>query len=411
MKKLLNLCLFSLIFTSGFAQKSKLDEEIVRSIADRILDDTHYGFVSWISNNKYNSASEIPEGEPVRFESQYLGWYYPNGVINIAMVDLGELLGEQKYTDHAINMINFAFDNYPVFENRLKPGMRERGYPYRELFIMRELDDCGAIGASAIEVYQKEKRKDVMDYIDKVAVHITKKQDRLEDGTLVRKFPNEMTLWADDLYMSVPFLARMGNLTGDEKYFNDAAHQVLKFNDYLWNEDKGLYYHCYFSDLERNGVAHWGRCNGWIMMATVNLLNFIPEDHPQREQIRLNLEKHILGIAKYQDENGLWHQLLDKNDSYEESSCSAMFVYTIARAVNMGWIDKRYASIAIRGWQGLTEHMITHDGQLRDVCVGTGIQNDLVFYYTRPKRLNEVHGLGAILEAGIEIIILKNKEN
>jgi rhamnogalacturonyl hydrolase YesR len=85
-----------------------------------------------------------------------------------------------------------------------------------------------------------------------------------------------------------------------------------------------------------------------------------------------------------------------------------MFVYCIARAVNEGWIDPRYGSIAIHGWEGLKTYKITDDGQLKDVCVGTGIEDNLVFYYHRPARLNEKHGLGAVLEAGIEITRLKN---
>jgi unsaturated rhamnogalacturonyl hydrolase len=256
-------------------------------------------------------------------------------------------------------------------------------------------------------VYNLVKRKDYREYINKTAIHIMQKQDRLPDGTLVRKSPHEMTLWADDLFMSVPFLARIGNLTGEEKYFSDALKQVFNFNKYLWNPDKELYYHCYYSDLERNGVAHWGRCNGWIMMAQVHLMNFLPEDHPQREELRKTLEQQILGIAKYQNGDGLWHQVLDKTDSYLESSCSAMFVYSIARAVNEGWIDRRYASIALRGWEGLKENKITLDGQLKDICVGTGIEDNIVFYYNRPARTNETHGLGAIIDAGIEVIKLR----
>ena len=85
-----------------------------------------------------------------------------------------------------------------------------------------------------------------------------------------------------------------------------------------------------------------------------------------------------------------------------------MFVYSIARAVNEKWIDARYGSIAINGWEGLTEQKIRLDGQVKDICVGTGIEDNLVFYYDRPAGLNEKHGLGAVIDAGIEVIKLKN---
>ncbi len=399
----------SLIFLTAqlWSQQTLSDEQTVRSIADRILAETQYGFVTVAGDQYYKTATEIPEEVSAKFKSDFLGWYYVNGVINMAMIDLGEFLHEEKYINHCINQVYFGFDNYKVFQSRYTPDMPRWGYPYRELFRIMELDDCGAMGASAIEAYHRKPSQELREYFDRVADHILNKQDRLPDKTLVRQGPHKMTLWADDLYMSVPFLARMGKFTGEQKYFDDAVTQVINFNKYLWNKDKGLYYHCYYSDLNRNGVAHWGRCNGWVMMAEVHLLNMLPSGHPRREEIRKILENHILGIAKYQNAKGLWHQLLDKNDSYEESSCSSMFVYAIARAVNMGWIDQGYATIALAGWEGLKNYMITTDGQLKNVCIGTGIQDDLVFYYNRPARINELHGLGAVIEAGIEIIRLK----
>jgi len=268
--------------------------------------------------------------------------------------------------------------------------------------------DFGAMGASIMDIYEKIKRPDYKEYIENGATRITKGQERLEDGTLVRTFPHEMTIWADDLYMSVPFLVRLGRFTGDNKYYDDAIHQVLKFSDYLWDEGREIYWHCCYSDLKRNGVAHWGRCNGWVMLAQVHLLNILPKDYPKRDLIIKNLEKQIIGISKYQGPDGLWHQILDRSDSYTESSCSAMFVYGIAMAVNEGWIDKRYSSIAVRGWNGLIKEKILPDGQVKDICVGTGIEDDMVFYYQRPARTNEKHGFGPVIDAGIEIIRLKN---
>jgi unsaturated rhamnogalacturonyl hydrolase len=212
-----------------------------------------------------------------------------------------------------------------------------------------------------------------------------------------------MTLWADDLYMSISFLARMGDLTGDPQYFNDAIRQVNNFTKYLYNEQTQLYYHCWYSDLKKNGVAHWGRCNGWVMMAQVDLLEYLPEDFPGREELLRILRQQILGVSRYQSESGLWFQLLDRNDSYLETSCTAMFTYGIAKAVNQGWIDSRYLSIAVRGWEGI-KTKIRSDGQIEGICAGTGIQDDLIFYYKRPAPLNDIHGIGAVLLAGMEVI-------
>lgn len=407
MQKMYSIIALLILSVQTYGQNTDVDEAVVRSIADNVIEHTSFEYMDYATRKTYKTTDEIPENTDVFFVDHYTEWGYTMGVLNMSMINLGAYLNDEKYTNYPIEHVANGFDNYEYFEKTFRNDRRHYRWPYGQLWTMEELDDCGAMGASVIDVYEMVKRDDYKEYIDNTAVHIMEKQERLSDGTLVRTRPHEMTLWADDLYMSVPFLARMGKLTGEDKYYDDALKQVFNFTDYLWQENKELYYHCYYSDLERNGVAHWGRCNGWIMMAQVHLMNFLPEDHPQREMLRMNLERQILGIAKYQNGDGLWHQVLDKTDSYTESSCSAMFVYSIARAVNEGWIDKRYASIAITGWEGLKEHKITLDGQLKDVCVGTGIDDTIVFYYNRPARTNEKHGLGAIIEAGIEIIKLK----
>ena len=101
----------------------------------------------------------------------------------------------------------------------------------------------------------------------------------------------------------------------------------------------------------------------------------------------------------------MWRQLIDKPDSYLESSSTAMFIYGIATAINEGWLDKEYAGIAVNGWKGL-EQKIREDGQVEGICKGTGTVENIKYYYDRPTILNDIHGLGAILLAGAEMIKL-----
>jgi len=406
MKAWKTICLLIGITFFTYAQ-SDSDELIVRRIADYVLEHYANSFIDTANGAEYSGTEDIPEGARVRLKTPFQEWHYTNGVINMAMMNLAGQLNESRYFDYAARQIAFGMDNYKFLQSRFKKDVPHHQYPLGQLWTMEELDDCGAIGASMIEVYKKVKRADYRDYIDKTANHILNRQDRLEDGTLVRKFPHEMTIWADDLYMSVPFLARMGELTEDAKYWNDAILQIEKFTQYLWNDETGLYFHCYYSDLNRNGIAHWGRSNGWVMMAQVHLLNILPEDHPKRAALIANLERQILGVAKYQDANGLWHQVLNRMDSYSETSCTAMFTYCIARAANKGWIDHRYASIARNGWEGMKKHKIQPDGQVKDICVGTGIEDNMVFYYNRPTALNDTHGIDSVIDAGVEIIRMK----
>ena len=198
----------------------------------------------------------------------------------------------------------------------------------------------------------------------------------------------------------------MGEFTNDHRYFDDAVQQVIKFHKYLFNEEKGLMSHCWYSDVNRTGAAFWGRANGWALLAQVDLLDRLPKNSLYRDTLLALLRRHIHGISQYQNSGGLWHQLLDKEDSYLETSCSAMFVYTIARSVNKYYIEPQYASIAKRGWQGVMSK-VHADGQIEGVCAGPVVSDDIDDYYHRPTPLNDVHGVGVTLLAGAEIVQTK----
>jgi len=392
------------------AQDIARTEKVLRSIADNIIYDTKFEFVDEKTEKRFGSFQNVPSEVKLKLQSPYNDWRYWNGVLNIAILKLGNEFNEPAYTEFVSKTLSFSFDNYKYFEKHYN-GEGKWNYPFGQFFIMEELDDCGAMGASLMEVYKSDHQIRYLDYINKAANHILNLQGRLEDGTLVRSFPYKWTLWADDLYMSISFLSRMGEMTGDSKYFDDAAKQVLNFHKYLFNEEKGLMYHCWYSDVKKPGVAFWGRANGWALLAQIDLLDRLPKDYLQRNTLLQLLQKHILGIAQYQSVDGLWHQLLDKVDSYLETSCTAMFTYAIARAINKGYIEPRYKSIAQHGWEGILSR-IHLDGQIEGVCAGTGVGDDLVHYYQRPTPLNDAHGIGAVILAGAEILqLLKHAEN
>jgi Predicted unsaturated glucuronyl hydrolase involved in regulation of bacterial surface properties, and related proteins len=390
------------------AQDRSITTDKLRAVANAVLKDATFQFVDQKTGKLYKSTNEVPQDARLGLESPYNDWRYWNGVLNIGMTKLGEVLHEPAYSEFPVKNIAFSFNNYSYFKKKYN-GEGKWNYPFGERFIMEELDDCGAMGGSVIEVYRHDKQERYREYIDQAAKHILTKQTRLEDGTLVRSFPNTWTLWADDLYMGLSFLSRMGELTHDIKYFDDAAMQVIQFHKYLFNEQIGLMPHCWYSDVKRPGVAFWGRANGWAILAQVDLLDRLPRNHPQRDTLLALLQRHILGIARYQGSDGLWHQLLDKTDSYLETSCSAMFTYAVVRAVRKGYIEPRYASIAQRGWEGVMSK-IQADGKVEGVCTGTVVSDDLVYYYRRPTPLNDVHGLGTILLAGAEIMLYLNEQ-
>src|SRR5262249_26416687 len=162
-----------------------------------------------------------------------------------------------------------------------------------------------------------------------VAAFIAQKQMRMPDGTLARPRPQPVSLWADDAYMSIPFLAQMGKLTGDRRYFDDAARQVLQMSARLFNPTNDLYAHAWCENTRMPPRFYGGRAAGWVLMATAELLTVLPEDHPDRAKILDQYRHAIQGIAAVQSSNGMWHQLLDKPDSYLESSATAMFTFAV----------------------------------------------------------------------------------
>jgi len=386
------------------AQDSTATHARLRLMADAIVSDATFRFIDR-SGKTYAAPEKARPDEQLRPESPYNDWRYWNGVLNIAMIRLGEVFVEPAFIRYAQENITFSFDHYGFFENRYDSTSKWE-YPFAQRFIMEELDDCGAMGASLLEVNRRDPQDRYKNYIDQTAQFMLNKQHRLDDGTFVRPFPPKWTVWTDDLYMSVSFLSRMGEWSGDVRYFDDAALQVINFHKHLFDETRGLMVHCWYADVDRPGVAFWGRANGWALLAQVDLLDRLPSEYPERDTLLHLLRKHIMGIARYQGGDGLWHQLLDKTDSYLETSCSAMFTYTVARAVNKGYIEPRYASIALRGWEGVMSKILS-DGQVEGVCAGTGVSDDLVHYYRRPTPLNDIHGIGAVILAGVEILQLK----
>jgi hypothetical protein len=216
--------------------------------------------------------------------------------------------------------------------------------------------------------------------------YISTKQQRLADGTLARNRPILGTgnVWLDDDYMSVPALAQMGRLTGEGKYFDDAAKQVLQFSKILFVPEKGLYIHGLVEGMQQHPRFYWGRANGWAAMAEVELLSVLPENHPGYAPVLALLREHVRGLQETQGKSGLWHQLLDRPETYEETSASAMFVFAATRAINRGWIDgKAYGPMVSLGWNALAQK-VNARGQVEGTCIGTGLAWDAMWYAYRP---------------------------
>jgi rhamnogalacturonyl hydrolase YesR len=209
--------------------------------------------------------------------------------------------------------------------------------------------------------------------------------------------------------MAVPAIAQMGKLTGDKKYFDDAVKQILQYSQRMFNKEKSVYMHGWVESMTVHPQFHWGRANGWAFIAMADLLDVLPENHAGRKAVLQQFQALAKGITSYQSGKGFWHQLLDRNDSYLETSATAMYAYCLARGCNKGWLEPMvYAPAALLAWNAVTTK-VNDKGQVEGTCVGTGMAFDPTFYYYRPTNVYAAHGYGPLLLSGSEIInLLKN---
>lgn len=384
------------------APLDRIRDYFVRSTPYRVIDTKTSQPIADFSTPTELAGIDLREGE-------FNDWTYSMGVTMAAMLHVADVTGDRSFEAYTRKNFNFIFDHIEFFRAQARQ-FGPQPYGYRRLLDMHELDDCGAIGAALIKLYKRDKDPRYKPVIDLVAEFISNRMPRMPDGTLARSRPHPVSVWVDDMYMSIPFLAQMGDLTGDRRYFDDAANQVIQYADRLMHPATGLFDHSWFAHEPADPKFYWGRGAGWAMMAIAELLSVMPENHPQRGKVLSTYRRGAQGAAAVQSGTGMWHQLLDKTDSYLETSATAMFTFAIARGVNRGWLQPVYAPVAQAGWRAL-EQRVLPDGTLDGACVQTTAAYDAVYYYNRPTDRKAMQGFGAVLMAGAEVTsMLRNFE-
>ncbi|HTZ21886.1 MAG TPA: glycoside hydrolase family 88 protein [Opitutaceae bacterium] len=363
---------------------------------------------------------------------------YEWGVTYAGMLLAGEATGDAKFTDYTARRLKFIADVAPAFRALVAtmpqllpqpgqlpgpgtgsgqgqgPGAGPRrmplGFSLRSVIAPRTLDDSGSMCAAMIKAHRAGVGGDLRPLIDHYMQFISSEQFRLPDGTLARNRPLPNALWLDDLFMSVPALAQMGKLTGETRYYDDAVKQILQFSQRMYVPEKGLYMHGWIQGMDPHPAFHWGRANGWAFMAMTELLEVLPADHPGRAAVLAQYRAQARSLAACQRGDGLWSQLLDRNDSYPETSASAIFVYCYARGINRGWLDPlAYGPMTSLAWNAVAKK-VNDKGQVEGTCVGTGMGFDPAFYYYRPASVLAAHGYGPVLLAGAEMIALRKSK-
>lgn len=337
---------------------------------------------------------------------------YEWGVTYSAMLTAAEATGDEAYYNYVADRFKFLAAVAPHFRALLDKG--EKIDPQmRQILTPHALDDAGAVCAAMVKAQLAEPSLELNALIDNYMDFILNKEYRLADGTFARTRPQHNTLWLDDMFMGIPPIAWYSLLNEEKQQacMSEAVRQVLQFAERMWVPEKRLFRHGWVEGMQDHPAFHWGRANGWALLTMSEVLDVLPENYPGRDQILELFREHVRGLAACQSGEGLWHQLLDRNDSYLETSATAIYVYCIAHAINKGWIDPMaYGPVAQLGWHGVTTQ-INAEGQVENTCVGTGMAFDPAFYYYRPVNVYAAHGYGPVVWAGAEMIKMLKQQH
>ena len=339
-------------------------------------------------------------------------WNYPLGVTMYGLLHTALLIESQDIQDYIKDHVQLCIDTleYALWDKEQYGGATGI---HNLLTSIDSLDDCGSFASMMLEVHKYLGLKDVKEVADYVGDYIFNHQARLEDGTFFRKemmhhFHNQ-TMWADDLYMSVPFLVRYYQFTGDRKYIDDAANQFFGFKKRLFMPEENIMSHVYDFKYDTKTNVPWGRGNGWVVFSMTELLEALPEDHPKKNDLIEFLNTLCEGYLALQDDEGMWHQVLNDHDSYPETSCTSMFIYAFSRGVRFGWLKnpEKYVKSIYKAWKAISKTSVDSKGNVYGVCRGSEFSFIPDYYkYELGWNLNDTHGTGIVMLAGIEVIRL-----
>lgn len=338
-------------------------------------------------------------------------WNYHNGGVAWAMQQMTEVTGDKKYEQWAVNFCDYQMEGLPFVEYQVR-GLKAVTSANNHAVNYKMLDFTLAPSLPLIYRLRKESDFNNRDlyssYVDIMLDYARNGQVRSPGMTnYTRETPEKYTTWVDDMFMGIPFLMQAGLYAETpqlrEMYFDDAASQILDFNKHVWDKDAKLYMHANYSSRPKTKLPHWSRANGWGIWAMSEVLMYLPENHPKYKAILKHYKTHVNSLVKYQNKNGFWYNVIDRPESPEEVSGTAIFVMAIARGITHGWLsEKEYKPIVMNGWKALASE-IEEDGTVHKICVGTMCSEDVNYYINRPFYDDDTHGSFAVIFAGIEV--------
>lgn len=248
--------------------------------------------------------------------------------------------------------------------------------------------DYNMFGSLALKLYQITNDKRYLDmglaYADS-QWEVPENAKPEEKAWAEKGYSWQTRLWIDDMYMITVVQNEAYKVTGDTKYIDRAAKEMVLYLDEL-QRPNGLFYHA--PDVP----YYWARGDGWMAVGMADLLRDLPKDHKDYARIMEGYLTMMESLKNYQRPDGMWNQLIDEPDFWPETSGTAMFTYAFIRGIQQGWLDTaEYAPAARNAWMAMVPY-IDERNNVTEVCVGTGKKNDKQYYYDRPRLAGDFHG-------------------
>ena len=243
--------------------------------------------------------------------------------------------------------------------------------------------DFSIFGAVPLQIYIENKEKKYFD----MGIWFADKQweNPRPDGLTA-----ETRFWIDDMYMETLVQVQAFRATGDAKYLERSSLEMVAYLDKL-QMPGGLFYH------EPEVKFYWGRGNGWVAAGMAELLSSLPENHPRRARILEGYRKMMKALLDYQGPDGMWRQLIDRSDSWPETSSTGMFTFAMVTGVKHGWLDAAtYGPAARKAWLALVGYL-DQNADMTAVCEGTNKLDDLDYYLSRARRTGDPHGQAPVM--------------
>lgn len=334
-------------------------------------------------------------------------WQYDVAMLAMTIDKLGVV--DQKYSDYMKSYFDyFINEDGTVKKYKIEEYNIDRINPAKSLFTLYK--------RTGDEKYNKA----IQLFVTQMESH-----PKTNSGGFWHKKVYPWQMWLDGIYMGSPFLAQYAKEYNKPEWFDVLTHQVLLIHEKTYDPKTGLMYHAWDESKEQKwcnpetgqSPNFWSRAMGWYLMAIVDVLDFLPENHPDRAKMIDILKAELDALLTVADkETGLWFQVLDqggREGNYIEASGSCMFTYTMAKAANKGYIDNKYKDIALEKFNDIVDILIVEDENgnliLKSVCGGCGLggnpyrDGSYEYYITEKVVDNDSKGVAPFIMAAIEL--------